>query len=190
MFKFNSAGVAVAALCGGIGFSAERTAQAQAAIPDFSSAIVGWSGQGVNFISPPSGPHQITNDPAHRFRPNGRNEAREFRVADLSNPILQPWTREELRKVNERSLSGEIVSIPKERCWPVGVPTFLLYPATPVFFIQTPKEVTMIWQQDHQVRRVYLDVPHSRDVKPSWFGESVGHYEGDTLVVDTVGLNP
>jgi hypothetical protein len=34
-----------------------------------------------------------------------------------------------------------------------------------------------------------LDVPHSANPKPSWYGESVGHYEGDTLVVDTIGLN-
>jgi hypothetical protein len=47
----------------------------------------------------------------------------------------------------------------------------------------------MIWQDDHQVRHVYLNVPHSAQVKPSWFGESVGHYEGDTLVVDTIGMN-
>jgi hypothetical protein len=43
--------------------------------------------------------------------------------------------------------------------------------------------------QDHQVRRVYLNVPHSANLKPSWFGESVGHYEDDSLVVDTVGLS-
>lgn len=42
---------------------------------------------------------------------------------------------------------------------------------------------------DSQVRRIYLDVPHSSNPKPSWYGESVGHYEGDTLVVDTIGLN-
>ena len=47
----------------------------------------------------------------------------------------------------------------------------------------------MIYSNDQQVRRVYLDVPHSTDPKPSWYGESVGHYDGDTLVVDTIGLN-
>ena len=47
----------------------------------------------------------------------------------------------------------------------------------------------MIYSNDQQVRRVYLDVPHSANPKPSWYGESVGHYEGDTLVVDTVGLS-
>jgi hypothetical protein len=47
----------------------------------------------------------------------------------------------------------------------------------------------MIWQADHQVRHVYLNLPHSKSVKPSWYGESVGHYEGDTLVVDTIGVD-
>ncbi len=40
-----------------------------------------------------------------------------------------------------------------------------------------------------QVRHVYMDVPHSANPKPSWYGESVGHYEGDTLVIDTIGQN-
>ena len=45
----------------------------------------------------------------------------------------------------------------------------------------------MIYSGDQQVRRVlYLDVPHSENPKPSWYGESVGHYEGDNLVIDTI----
>jgi hypothetical protein len=59
----------------------------------------------------------------------------------------------------------------------------------PIHFVQAPKMVTMIFSGDAQVRHVYLDVPHSGNPKPSWYGESVGHYEGDTLVVDTIGLN-
>jgi hypothetical protein len=72
---------------------------------------------------------------------------------------------------------------------PAGVPGFILYGGGAVRFLQTPKEVTMIFDGDMQVRHVYMDVPHSANVKPSWYGESVGHYEGDTLVVDTVGQN-
>jgi hypothetical protein len=49
--------------------------------------------------------------------------------------------------------------------------------------------VWMIFSGDHQVRRVYLDVPHSEQPTPSWYGESVGHYEGDTFVIDTIGQN-
>ncbi len=164
-----------------------------AKIPNFSTdSLTGWQLSDDEFIPPPSGPGPIVSDPAHpyiSFYRFPRNPRPSFRVADLSNPILQPWARERLRKVNERSLSGKVVAIPKERCWPVGVPAFLLLPATPVYFLQTPKEVWMIWMQNHQVRRVYLDAPHSASVTPSWYGESVGHYEGDALVVDTIGLS-
>jgi hypothetical protein len=161
--------------------------------PNFApNDLTGWQLLDDEFIPPPSGPGPVVSDPAHpyvSFYRFPRNPKPTFRVADLSNPILQPWARERLRKVNERSLSGQVVAIPKERCWPVGVPAFLLLPATPVYFLQTPKQVSMIWMQNHQVRRVYLAVPHSANVTPSWYGESVGHYEGDALVVDTIGIS-
>ena len=65
----------------------------------------------------------------------------------------------------------------------------LLYPAEPFYFIQTPKEVWMIWQRDHMVRRVFLTDKHTPDFKAQAFGESIGHYEGgNTLVIDTIGL--
>jgi len=46
----------------------------------------------------------------------------------------------------------------------------------------------MIYQQDHQVRHVRMNAQHPAKVTPSWYGDSVGHYEGDTLVIDTVGI--
>lgn len=163
-----------------------------ASAPDFAPDLnTGWLALEDEFIAPPSGPGPVLSDPAHpylSFYKYPRNPNPAFRVADLSNPILQPWVREELRKANEKALSGKTVMHPKERCWPAGVPGFALYPATPVYFLQTPKEVVLIWTQDHQVRHVYLNTPHSAKVTPTWFGESVGHYEGDTLVVDTVGV--
>src|SRR6266576_701905 len=79
------------------------------------------------------------------------------------------------------------IAAPAAFCYPFG-PTVLLQPE-PVVFLQTPKKITIEYQRDHQVRRVYLNVPHSKNPKPSWYGESVGHYEGDTLVVDTIGFN-
>src|ERR1700689_3407443 len=149
---------------------------------------------GQDFLPPPSGPGPITFDKAHPYVDSATSRRTgaqpTLRVADLSNPILLPWTREALRKVNERALTALGMFTPKERCWPIGVPGFLLYPVTPVYFLQTPKEVVMIWEEDHMVRHVYLTDKHSPDVKPSWFGESIGHYEdGDTLVVDTIALN-
>jgi hypothetical protein len=188
-----SAGIFSGALLSAIALDPAPVARAADAIPDFSpNAETGWQLSDDEFIPPPSGPGPVTFDPAHpyiSFYRFPRNPNPTFRVADLSNPILQPWTREALKKVNDRSLAGKYVAIPKERCWPVGVPAFDLLPATPVYFLQQPKVVTMIWTQDHQVRHVYLNATHSAKPKPTWFGESVGHYEGDTLVVDTIGLS-
>src|SRR2546423_9136961 len=165
----------------------------EAAAPNFApDPNIGWQAPEDEFIPPPDGPGPVRSDAAHpylSFYKYPRNVHPAYRVADLSNPILQPWTREALRKANERALSGEDVALPKERCWPVGVPGFDILPATPIYFLQTPKEVVMIWTQDHQVRHVWLNQTHSDHPKPSWFGESIGHYEGDTLVVDTVGLD-
>jgi hypothetical protein len=72
---------------------------------------------------------------------------------------------------------------------PGGVPGFHLFGFQPLYFVQTPREVVLVYSSDEQVRHVYLDVPHSANPKPSWYGDLVGHYEGDTLVVDTIGMN-
>jgi hypothetical protein len=174
----------------------------ETAVPNFSpDGRTGWiagvpdgvTPVGQDFLQPPSGPGPVTFDKAHPYIDSATSRRTgtqpTLRVADLTNPILLPWTREALRKVNDRALTALIMFTPKERCWPIGVPGFLLYPVT-LYFLQTPKEVVMIWEEDHMVRHVYLTDRHSAEVKPSWFGESIGHYEnGDTLVVDTIGLN-
>jgi hypothetical protein len=176
---------------------------AQVGAPDFSVAgSVAWIAQGGDFIAPESGPRPVTYDPAHPFvvgaipdpyiadsSDTRRPSQFTWRVADLSNPILQPWAREELSKRRDRILAGGTGYNRQVACWPVGVPAFLLGAVDPVFIIQTPEKVVMIWQNDHQVRHIYLNVPHSANPKPSWYGESIGRYEGDTLVVDTIGLN-
>jgi hypothetical protein len=54
--------------------------------------------------------------------------------------------------------------------------------------IQQPKKVTIFYEHDNEVRHVYLNQPHPARITPSWYGDSVGHYEGDTLVIDTVGF--
>ena len=105
-----------------------------------------------------------------------------------NNPILQPWAAEELRKHSEGAHSGHPIPTPTEECKPSGVPNAVTLTA-PVEFLQQADEVLILYQRDHQVRRIRMGVPHSANPKPSWYGESVGHYDGDTLVVDTIGLN-
>jgi hypothetical protein len=161
-------------------------------IPGFApDSTTGWlKPPGDEFIQPPSGAGPVKADPARPYVSNALAPQETVKIADLTNPILKPWAIEQMRKANEDVLAGKVGFTARSRCWPHGVPGFLLYPVHPIIFIQTRKEVLMTWGQDFQLRHVYLDVPHSANPKPSWYGESIGHYEnGDTLVVDTVGMN-
>src|SRR5579862_1130886 len=129
-------GVAAALVPGAADAQGADNARANgSAQPDFApDPKVGWISAGTDFIALPSGPHPVIFDKAHPYVPNGRGQQPTWRVADLDNPILQPWVVDALRKVNERALSGKDAFPPQVRCWPLGVPGFLLYPAQPVFF--------------------------------------------------------
>ena len=164
-------------------------AQSPASVPDFSSNGTAWqTGNGGEFIAVPGSPSPVRQDPAHPFVPNGQGKQPTYRIADLSNPNLQQWAKDVMKKDNDEVLAGKIAFTPASSCRPSGVPAFMLA-GGPYYFVQSPKEVMIITQGDHQVRHIHLDMPHSANPKPSWYGESVGHYEGDTLVVDTIGLS-
>ncbi|MCU1335054.1 MAG: hypothetical protein JWO19_635 [Bryobacterales bacterium] len=85
---------------------------------------------------------------------------------------------------------GEQLANGSAQCVPYGVPTMMAVAVYPVEIIQTPKQVTIISEAFSEVRRVYLDRPQSplEDVAPGYYGHSVGHWDGDTLVVDTIGI--
>lgn len=168
---------------------------AEGAPPNFApNPNVGWYAYSRIFIPPARGAGPVQQDQAHPFVSND-----EFRVtgkqptaqlADLNNPILQPWAREVVRNRNELVLSGMPADPPQASCWPVGVPGFLLRPMTqPMYFVQGPKVVVMILASHPEIRHIHLTDKHSPNVKPSWYGESIGHYEGDAFVVDTIGID-
>jgi hypothetical protein len=88
----------------------------------------------------------------------------------------------------DRQRAGHALLDNDTLCLPVGVLGSLnMFDAMQV--LQTPTKVILLYARDHQIRVIYLDQPHSKDLSLSWYGESVGHYEGDTLVVDTIGMN-
>jgi hypothetical protein len=168
-------------------------AEERAAIPDFSSHDAAWVFGTGDFIPIAGEPSPTRNDPAHAyisnndFRATGKQPT--YRVADLTNPNIKPWAKEIMKRENDKALSGAMPFSARASCLPMGVPAFIQNVVEPIHFVQTPREVIMIFSGDAQVRHVYLDVPHSDNVKRSWYGESVGRYEGDTLVVDTIGMN-
>jgi hypothetical protein len=192
------ANVVLATLFCAVAASWPRVVAAQQgdAVPDFTiDSKSAWLMVGDELLPPPSGPGPITFDKRYPYVDNAaaRRTGTQptYRVADLSNPILRPWAAEQMRKANEWVLAGKVPFRARERCYPAGVPGWVVYTlAEPIFILQTAKQVTMINQGGPEVRRVYLNVPHPADPKPSWYGESVGHYEGnDTLVVDTIAIS-
>ena len=107
-------------------------------------------------------------------------------VGDYTNPILKPEAAEVVEHFGEISLAGRVFPSPANQCWPEPGP--YIYKNFALEMFQKPDEITLIYDQDHEVRHVRLNQQHSANLKPSWYGDSIGHYEGDTLVVDTIGI--
>ncbi len=166
-------------------FASGALAQPGKSYPDFSSNSFGWvTMRGVAAM--PGSPPPVSQDPERPLVPNNTGKQPTFPYADLTNPNLTPFARDSLKKANDLADSGFAMYSRASRCWATGVPVALNSVVQPIFFIQTPREVTTISQGDQVVRHIYMDVPHSPNPKPSWYGESIGHYEGEWLVVDTV----
>jgi hypothetical protein len=75
---------------------------------------------------------------------------------------------------------------PSNQCWPEGVPYVFWNIGIQLF--QKPDEITILYAYNNEVRHVRLNQTHPVQETPSWYGDSVGHYEGDTLVIDTIGV--
>jgi hypothetical protein len=145
----------------------------QSSIPDLSGI---WSRPYFGVDPPISGPGPV----------RGRPGVGPRIVGDYANPILKPHAAEAVKKFCEMELSGVTHPNPRNQCWPEGLP--LIFVNTAIQMIQEPTKVTIFYEHDNEVRHVHLNQPHSARVIPSWYGDFVGHYEGDTLVIDTVGF--
>jgi hypothetical protein len=155
-----------------------QTGTTTASIPDFSGV---WWHPSLPGLEPlASGPTSLKN----RSRRNGVSNYDQL-VGDFTNPILKPQTAEIVRIFGELSQRGITFPSPANQCWPEPVP--YIYKNFAIQIFQQPDRITIIYEQDHEVRHVRLNEPHPADVKPSWYGDSVAHYEGDTLVIDTIG---
>jgi hypothetical protein len=174
--------------------------QSAASVPNFSRV---WMHPGFPWFEPPaSGPGPVTNRSRWPQRPGddsgtialpplppgveGVSDYDQL-VGNYTNPILQPWAAEVVKKFGEMSIAGITYGNPSNQCWPMPVP--FIYKQFLVSIIQQPDSVTLIYTAPStDVRRVRLNERHREPLIPSWYGDSVGHYEGDTLVIDTVGV--
>lgn len=140
----------------------------------------------MQFNPPPTGQGPLREHPVQK-RKAGDN--RPF-IADWTDPLLKPWAQQVIKDKAYRQLVDQEEILPAHSlCWPAGVPGALRL-REPMQFLQEPNMITFIFQRDHTVRRIILNQKeHTKNLKPSWYGESLGRYEGDTLVVDTIGVD-
>jgi hypothetical protein len=173
----------------------QNAAHGAAPIPDFSRV---WANSlGPGFSPPASGPGPVLNKARQRAAVDIYGHplsgpsapivsAGGRRVGDYTNPSLQPWAAEVVKKHAEIELNAGPAPNPINQCRPSGVP-FVFYNLG-MAMLQQPKSITILYVYDHEVRQVRLNQAHPAQLTPSWFGDSVGHYEGDNLVIDTIGI--
>jgi hypothetical protein len=177
--------------------SGGRGAHSAGSLPDFSRV---WTHPAFPWFEPPaSGPGPITNLsrwPVQRSSglsgsvalPPSKEGISNYDqlVGDYKSPILQPWAAAVVKRFGELSLAGITYPNASNQCWPH--PMLFVYKLASMTMIQQLDRIIMLYGGNSEVRRVRLNAPHPSPLKPSWYGDSVGHYEGDTLVIDTVGV--
>src|SRR5258706_3460049 len=156
------------------------------AIPDFSGP---WGRNMFNFETPDAGPGPLVN-----LRRLGADAGRSAvdgdpipLVGDYTNPILKPEAAAVVKKKGEYSESGHDNPDPSNQCG-VYSPPYLFAMQQGMQMIQRKDDIVILYTQNSQVRHVRLNSSHPRNLKPSPMGDSIGHYEGETLVIDTVGV--
>jgi len=173
------AGALIASLiCGVVCSGAASDPGGTATVPDFSGP---WAlrGNAFDFAPPPAGtgPGPLVNTSGDRLVP----------VGDYKSPLLTPWAADIVKKHGDMLLAGKLAPDAHTACYPMGLP-YVLQVRDNVWFLQSREWVAIVYQNGSQRRLVHLNAQHSLHPTPSWFGESVGHYEGDTLVIDTIGI--
>jgi len=107
-------------------------------------------------------------------------------------PGVPPPLKPQYMQVLERRIRAKNRGMPEAdastQCMPHGMPRLMESPY-PVEIVQTPGRLTFLHEVAHNVRRIRLDKPHPKNLQPTFLGDSVGKWDGDTLVVETIGLN-
>ena len=112
-------------------------------------------------------------------------------ILPKEDPPFQPWAETKFKELQSEKLHQDPDDgpDPTERCIPPGIPRTMLQPF-PWEIVQARDRVIMIFEYQSLIRQIFTDGRgHPKDLEPTYMGNSIGRFEGDTLVIDTVGFN-
>lgn len=155
--------------------------------PDISGVWTRGAAFETGFQAPPSGPGPVANlSPAAPDIVPGQTLVHW--QGDPRSPILQPWAAAIVREHADADRANMPFRSAQETCTPMGVP-YILQLNGHIEIGDDGKQIVFMHEPHMQPRIVRLNVAHPAHPKPSWLGDSVAHWEGDTLVVDTIGVD-
>jgi hypothetical protein len=141
--------------------------------------------------SVPKGPGSLTGiwlNAQYRGSSSFPERDRVLRQADGQLPPLLPWAAELLNKRIKDSEDGSPFASTLALCLPGGIPLMLFGDDVPVQILESPGQLTMLFMEGNRFRVIPMNAGHPKDIDPSFMGDAVGRWEGDTLVVDNVGF--
>ncbi len=116
-------------------------------------------------------------------------EQRILKTADGKPVPMLPWLAKEYQAHIDAELAGRPLPTNMAQCLPTGMPKVTIRGGYPIQILDTKGQLTFIYEESAQTRIVHMDRGHLPDPDPSYYGDEIGHWEGDTLVIDTTGLN-
>src|SRR6202162_2611283 len=145
---------------------------------------VRWGKNAFNFEPMPSGPQPLTN---LTRRPDGTANAGQL-VGDYHNPILTPEAAAVVKQKGELAVAGKGFPNSQDQCRPIAPPFTFAMQLGFAMLLAKGGDISIIYDQNANVRHIRMNAAHPAKQAPSPMGDSVGHLEGDTLVIDTVGV--
>jgi hypothetical protein len=156
-----------------VGSWSALSAQSASETPDLSGV---WGRNTIDYAAPPTGKGPVKNI----------SGSRNVMVGDYNDPMLKPWAAEIIKRNGEIAKTGDAFPTAHNQCWPEPPPYILGNQQLQI--LQQKDQVALMYSHGSQVRHVRLNATHPAKSTPSWYGDSIGHYEGNALVVDTVGV--
>jgi hypothetical protein len=153
---------------------------------DGASAIMGvrWGKNAFNFEGMPSGPQPLRD--LSRL-PSGKANAGQL-VGDFRNPILTPEAAAVVKRKGELAIAGKRFPNSQDQCRPMAPPFAFAMQLGFAVLPTTDGNIVVLYDQNMNVRHIRMNDTHPANLLPSPMGDSIGRWEGDTLVIDTVGI--